>query len=114
MSLEKAIEEIKTMFWGVLKGKFNPEEEEDVKTHLITNLATLSSYVKTCLPPEQQKEYEKHFSTAKDILLKFDSAGPWFRELPEMIDTVYNVITYANMLQIEYHRFSGTENDTLQ
>ncbi|MHA1217388.1 MAG: hypothetical protein ACTSSN_03415 [Candidatus Heimdallarchaeaceae archaeon] len=114
MSLEKAIEEIKTMFWGVLKGKFNPEEEEDVKTHLITNLATLSSYVKTCLPPDQQKEYEKHFSTAKDILLKFDSAGPWFRELPEMIDTVYNVITYANMLQIEYHRFSGAENDTLQ
>jgi hypothetical protein len=114
MSLEKAIEEIKKMFWGVLKGRFNPEEEEDVKAHLITNLATLSSYVKTCLPPEQQKEYEKHFSTAKDVLLKFDSAGPWFRELPEMIDTVYNVITYANMLQIEYHRFSGTEEDKLQ
>ncbi len=114
MSLEKAIEEIKKMFWGVLKGRFNPEEEEDVKAHLITNLATLSSFVKTCLPPEQQKEYEKHFSTAKDVLLKFDSAGPWFRELPEMIDTVYNVITYANMLQIEYHRFSGTEDDKLQ
>ncbi len=114
MSLEKAIEEIKKMFWGVLKGRFNPEEEEDVKAHLITNLATLSSFVKTCLPPEQQKEYEKHFSTAKDVLLKFDSAGPWFRELPEMIDTVYNVITYANMLQIEYHRFSGTEEDKLQ
>ena len=114
MSLEKAIEEIKKMFWGVLKGRFNPEEEEDVKAHLITNLATLSSFVKTCLPPEQQKEYDKHFSTAKDVLLKFDSAGPWFRELPEMIDTVYNVITYANMLQIEYHRFSGTEDDKLQ
>ncbi len=114
MSLEKAIEEIKKMFWGVLKGQFNPEEEEDVKTHLITNLATLTSYAKTCLPPDQKKEYEKHFSKAKNILLKFDSAGPWFRELPEMIDTVYNVITYANMLQIEYHRFNGTENDTIQ
>ncbi len=114
MTLEKAIEEIKKMFWGVLKGQFNPEEEEDVKTHLITNLATLTSYAKTCLPPDQKKEYEKNFSKAKDILLKFDSAGPWFRELPEMIDTVYNVITYANMLQIEYHRFNGTENDSIQ
>lgn len=114
MTLEKAIEEIKKMFWGVLKGQFNPEEEEDVKTHLITNLATLTSYAKTCLPPDQKKEYEKHFTKAKDVLLKFDSAGPWFRELPEMIDTVYNVITYANMLQIEYHRFNGTENDSLQ
>jgi len=114
MSLEKAIEEIKKMFWGVLKGKFSPEEEEDVKAHLISNLATLTSYAKTCLPPEQQEEYENHFSRAKDVLLKFDSAGPWFRELPEMIDTVYNVITHANMLQIEYHRFSGIENETLQ
>ncbi|MHA1198526.1 MAG: hypothetical protein ACTSQF_04145 [Candidatus Heimdallarchaeaceae archaeon] len=114
MTLEKAIEEIKKMFWGVLKGQFNPEEEEDVKTHLITNLATLTSYAKTCLPPDQKKEYEKHFTKAKDVLLKFDSAGPWFRELPEMIDTVYNVITYANMLQIEYHRFNGTENDSVQ
>ena len=114
MTLEKSIEEIKKMFWGVLKGEFNPEEEEDVKTHLITNLATLTSYAKTCLPPDQKKEYEKQFNKAKDVLLKFDSAGPWFRELPEMIDTVYNVITYANMLQIEYHRFNGIENDTLQ
>ena len=114
MSLEKAIEEIKKMFWGVLKGKFSPEEEEDVKAHLISNLATLTSYAKTCLPPEQQEEYENHFSKAKDVLLKFDSAGPWFRELPEMIDTVYNVITHANMLQIEYHRFSGIENEALQ
>ena len=114
MSLEKSIEEIKKMFWGVLKGKFSPEEEEDVKAHLISNLATLTSYAKTCLPPEQQEEYENHFSRAKDVLLKFDSAGPWFRELPEMIDTVYNVITHANMLQIEYHRFSGIENETLQ
>ena len=114
MTLEKAIEEIKRMFWGVLKGQYNPEEEEDVKTHLITSLATLTSYAKTCLPPEQKKEYEKHFTKAKDVLLKFDSAGPWFRELPEMIDTVYNVITYANMLQIEYHRFNGAENDTIQ
>ena len=114
MSLEKAIEEIKKMFWGVLKGKFSPEEEEDVKAHLISNLATLTSYAKTCLPSEQQEEYENHFSKAKDVLLKFDSAGPWFRELPEMIDTVYNVITHANMLQIEYHRFSGMENETLQ
>ena len=114
MTLEKAIEEIKKMFWGVLKGQFNPEEEEDVKTHLITNLATLTSYAKTCLPPDQEKEYEKHFTKAKNVLLKFDSAGPWFRELPEMIDTVYNVITYANMLQIEYHRFNGTEIDNAQ
>lgn len=114
MTLEKSIEEIKKMFWGVLKGIYNPEEEEDVKTHLITNLATLTSYAKSCLPPEQKKEYEKHFTKAKDVLLKFDSAGPWFRELPEMIDTVYNVITYANMLQIEYHRFNSTDSDTIQ
>ncbi|MCG3222802.1 MAG: hypothetical protein H7641_15590, partial [Candidatus Heimdallarchaeota archaeon] len=104
MSLEKSIEEIKKMFWGVLKGKFSPDEEEDVKAHLITNLATLTSYAKSYLPPEQQEEYEKHFSKAKDVLLKFDSAGPWFRELPEMIDTIYNIITHANMLQIEYRR----------
>ncbi len=114
MSLEKAIEEIKKMFWGVLKGKFNPDEEEEVKAHLITNLATLTSYAKTCLPPEQQEEYEDHFKKAKDALLKFDSAGPWFRELPEMIDTVYNIITHANMLQIEYHRFSGEGDDAVQ
>ena len=114
MSLEKAIEEIKKMFWGVLKGKFNPDEEEEVKAHLITNLATLTSYAKTCLPPEQQEEYENHFTKAKDALLKFDSAGPWFRELPEMIDTVYNIITHANMLQIEYHRFSGEGDDAVQ
>ncbi len=114
MSLEKAIEEIKKMFWGVLKGKFNPDEEEEVKAHLITNLATLTSYAKTCLPPEQQEEYENHFKKAKDALLKFDSAGPWFRELPEMIDTVYNIITHANMLQIEYHRFSGEGDDAVQ
>ena len=114
MTLEKSIEEIKKMFWGVLKGQFNPEEEEDVKTHLITNLATLTSYAKTCLPPDQMKEYEKHFTKAKNVILKFDTAGPWFRELPEMIDTVYNVITYANMLQIEYHRFTGTERDDTQ
>ena len=114
MSLEKAIEEIKKMFWGVLKGKFNPDEEEEVKAHLITNLATLTSYAKTCLPTEQQDEYENHFKKAKDALLKFDSAGPWFRELPEMIDTVYNIITHANMLQIEYHRFSGEGDDAVQ
>ena len=114
MSLEKAIEEIKKMFWGVLKGKFNPDEEEEVKAHLITNLATLTSYAKTCLPPEQQEDYEDHFNKAKDALLKFDSAGPWFRELPEMIDTVYNIITHANMLQIEYHRFSGEGDDAVQ
>jgi hypothetical protein len=114
MSLEKAIEEIKKMFWGVLKGKFNPDEEEEVKAHLITNLATLTSYAKTCLPSEQQEEYEEHFKKAKDALLKFDSAGPWFRELPEMIDTVYNIITHANMLQIEYHRFSGEGDDAVQ
>ena len=114
MSLEKSIEEIKKMFWGVLKGKFSPDEEEDVKAHLITNLATLTSYAKSYLPPEQQEEYEKHFSKAKDVLLKFDSAGPWFRELPEMIDTIYNIITHANMLQIEYRRFSGTEENTAQ
>ncbi|NPD87207.1 MAG: hypothetical protein HGN29_00695 [Asgard group archaeon] len=114
MSLEKSIEEIKKMFWGVLKGKFSPDEEEDVKAHLITNLATLTSYAKSYLPPEQQEEYEKHFSKAKDALLKFDSAGPWFRELPAMIDTVYNIITHANMLQIEYRRFSGTDENTIQ
>ncbi|MEE9410275.1 MAG: hypothetical protein V3V41_05045 [Candidatus Heimdallarchaeota archaeon] len=114
MSLEKAIEEIKKMFWGVLKGKFSPDEEEDVKAHLISNLATLTSYVKAYIPAEKQEEYENHFSKAKDVLLKFDSAGPWFRELPEMIDTVYNVITHANMLQIESHRFSGVEENALQ
>ncbi|MCG3225491.1 MAG: hypothetical protein H7645_01120 [Candidatus Heimdallarchaeota archaeon] len=114
MSLEESIEEIKKMFWGVLKGKFSPDEEEDVKAHLITNLATLTSYAKSYLPPEQQDEYEKHFSKAKKVLLKFDSAGPWFRELPEMIDTIYNIITHANMLQIEYRRFSGTEENTAQ
>ena len=114
MSLEKAIEEIKKMFWGVLKGKFSPDEEEDVKARLITNLATLTSYAKSYLPPEQQEEYEQHFSKAKDALLKFDSAGPWFRELPEMIDTVYNIITHANMLQIEYRRFSGADENTTQ
>ncbi|MHA1707571.1 MAG: hypothetical protein ACTSX6_02540 [Candidatus Heimdallarchaeaceae archaeon] len=114
MSLEQAIEEIKKMFWGVLKGKFNPDEEEEVKVHLITNLATLTSYAKTYLPPEQQEEYETHFKKAKDALLKFDSAGPWFRELPEMIDTVYNIITHANMLQIEYRRYKGTETDSFE
>ncbi|MHA2357659.1 MAG: hypothetical protein ACXABK_02680 [Candidatus Heimdallarchaeaceae archaeon] len=113
MSLEQAIEEIKKMFWGVLKGKFSPDEEEDVKAHLITNLATLTSYAKSYLPPEQQEEYEIQFSKAKDVLLKFDSAGPWFRELPEMIDTIYNVITHANMLQIEYRRFSGADNNSI-
>ena len=114
MNLEKAIEEIKRMFWGVLKGEYNPDEEENVKAHLITNLAILTSFAKSFLPPEQQEEYEKHFKKAKDILLKFDSAGPWFRELPEMTDTVYNVITHANMLQIEYQRSVSVDNDALQ
>lgn len=114
MSLEQAIEEIKKMFWGVLKGTYSPDEEEDIKAHLITNLATLTSYAKTCLPSEQQSQYENHFKKAKNALLKFDSAGPWFRELPEMIDAVYNIITYANMLQIECRRFSGTEENLLE
>jgi hypothetical protein len=114
MNLEEAIEEIKKMFWGVLKGEYNPDEEENVKAHLITNLATLTSFAKSFLPLEQQEEYEKHFQKAKDVLLKFDSAGPWFRELPEMTDTVYNVITHANMLQIEYQRSVAVDNDALQ
>ncbi len=114
MNLEEAIEEIKKMFWGVLKGEYNPDEEENVKAHLITNLATLTSFAKSFLPLEQQEEYEKHFQKAKDVLLKFDSAGPWFRELPEMTDTVYNVITHANMLQIEYQRSAAVDNDALQ
>lgn len=114
MNLEEAIEEIKRMFWGVLKGEYNPDEEENVKAHLITNLAILTSFAKSFLPPEQQEEYEKHFKKAKDILLKFDSAGPWFRELPEMTDTIYNVITHANMLQIEYQRSVSVDNDALQ
>ncbi|MHA1417651.1 MAG: hypothetical protein ACTSVO_06815 [Candidatus Heimdallarchaeaceae archaeon] len=114
MNLEEAIEEIKKMFWGVLKGEYNPDEEENVKAHLITNLATLTSFAKSFLPLEQQEEYEKHFQKAKDALLKFDSAGPWFRELPEMTDTVYNVITHANMLQIEYQRSVAVDNDALQ
>ncbi|MHA1954689.1 MAG: hypothetical protein ACW96U_12165, partial [Candidatus Heimdallarchaeaceae archaeon] len=33
---------------------------------------------------------------------------------PEMIDTIYNIITHANMLQIEYRRFSGTEENAAQ
>lgn len=114
MNLEEAIEEIKKMFWGVLKGEYNPDEEENVKAHLITNLATLTSFAKSFLPLEQQEEYEKHFQKAKNVLLKFDSAGPWFRELPEMTDTVYNVITHANMLQIEYQRSVAVDNDALQ
>ncbi|MBY9000947.1 MAG: hypothetical protein KGD64_08545 [Candidatus Heimdallarchaeota archaeon] len=114
MNLEEAIEEIKKMFWGVLKGEYNPDEEENVKAHLITNLATLTSFAKSFLPLEQQEEYEKQFSKAKDVFLKFDSAGPWFRELPEMTDTVYNVITHANMLQIEYQRSLAVDNDALQ
>ncbi len=114
MNLEEAIEEIKKMFWGVLKGEYNPDEEENVKAHLITNLATLTSFAKSFLPLEQQEEYEKHFQKAKDVLLKFDSAGPWFRELPEMTNTVYNVITHANMLQIEYQRSVAVDNDALQ
>ncbi|MCK5304018.1 MAG: hypothetical protein KAJ72_02140 [Candidatus Heimdallarchaeota archaeon] len=114
MNLEEAIEEIKKMFWGVLKGEYNPDEEENVKAHLITNLATLTSFAKSFLPIEQQEEYEKHFQKAKDVLLKFDSAGPWFRELPEMTNTVYNVITHANMLQIEYQRSVAVDNDALQ
>ena len=114
MNLEEAIEEIKKMFWGVLKGEYNPDEEENVKAHLITNLATLTSFAKSFLPLEQQEEYEKNFQKAKDVLLKFDSAGPWFRELPEMTDTVYNVITHANMLQIEYQRSVAVDNDALQ
>lgn len=114
MNLEEAIEEIKKMFWGVLKGDYSPDEEENVKAHLITNLATLTSFAKSFLPPEQHEEYENHFNKAKNIFLKFDSAGPWFRELPEMTDTVYNVITHANMLQIEYQRSVTVENDALQ
>ncbi len=114
MNLEEAIEEIKKMFWGVLKGEYNPDEEENVKAHLITNLATLTSFAKSFLPLEQQEGYETHFRKAKDVLLKFDSAGPWFRELPEMTDTVYNVITHANMLQIEYQRSLAVDNDALQ
>lgn len=114
MNLEEAIEEIKKMFWGVLKGEYNPDEEENVKAHLITNLATLTSFAKSFLPLEQQEGYEKHFQKAKDVLLKFDSAGPWFRELPEMTNTVYNVITHANMLQIEYQRSVAVDNDALQ
>lgn len=114
MSLEKAIEEIKKIFWGVIKGEFSPDEEEDVKAHLISLLATLTSFAKSFLPPDRLEEYEKHFSDAKDILQKFDSAGPWFRELPEMMNTIYNVITFANMLQIEYQRYSGVETDSLQ
>ncbi|MCK5142103.1 MAG: hypothetical protein KAQ70_07910, partial [Candidatus Heimdallarchaeota archaeon] len=102
------------MFWGVLKGEYNPDEEENVKAHLITNLATLTSFAKSFLPLDQQEEYEKHFQKAKDVLLKFDSAGPWFRELPEMTNTVYNVITHANMLQIEYQRSVAVDNDALQ
>ena len=114
MSLEKAIEEIKKIFWGVIKGEFSPDEEEDVKAHLISLLATLTSFAKQFLPPDRLEDYEKHFSDAKDILQKFDSAGPWFRELPEMMNTIYNVITFANMLQIEYQRYSGVETDSLQ
>jgi len=114
MNLEEAIEEIKKMFWGVLKGEYNPNEEENVKAHLITNLAILTSFAKSFLPLEQQEEYEKHFQKAKDVLLKFDSAGPWFRELPEMTNTVYDVITHANMLQIEYQRSVAVDNDALQ
>lgn len=114
MSLEKAIEEIKKIFWGVIKGEFSPDEEEDVKAHLISLLATLTSFAKSFLPPDRLEDYEKHFSDAKDILQKFDSAGPWFRELPEMMNTIYNVITFANMLQIEYQRYSGVETDSLQ
>ncbi|MHA1303471.1 MAG: hypothetical protein ACTSPI_07200, partial [Candidatus Heimdallarchaeaceae archaeon] len=78
--IEQAIDEIKKMFWGVLKGHYNPEEEEDVKARLITALATLTAYAKSFLPEEQQEEYEEQFSQSRDILLRFDSAGPWFRE----------------------------------
>ncbi|MHA1260445.1 MAG: hypothetical protein ACTSRO_12585, partial [Candidatus Heimdallarchaeaceae archaeon] len=31
-----------------------------------------------------------------------------------MIDTVYNIITHANMLQIEYRRYKGTETDSFE
>ncbi|MHA1686314.1 MAG: hypothetical protein ACTSYD_07860 [Candidatus Heimdallarchaeaceae archaeon] len=114
MILEEVIEEIKKMFWGVLKGQFSPDEEEDIKTRLITALAQLTAYAKTVLPIEQQEQYELQFSKAKDILLKFDSAGPWFQELPEMVNTVYNVITYASMLQIECRRHNAVENEVVQ
>ncbi|MHA1865357.1 MAG: hypothetical protein ACTSWZ_02525 [Candidatus Heimdallarchaeaceae archaeon] len=112
--IEDAVEEIKQMFWGVLKGSYNPEEEEDVKVRLITALSSLTAFAKSFLPEEQQQEYEEQFSQARSILQRFDSAGPWFRELPEMIDAVYNILTYANVLQIEVQRYKDLNNDALQ
>ncbi len=112
--IEQAVDEIKKMFWGVLKGQYGADEEEDVKARLITALATLSAFAKSFLPEEQQKEYEEQFSQSRDILLRFDSAGPWFREMPELVETVYNVLTYANVLQIEAQRYSNINNDALQ
>lgn len=112
--IEDAVEEIKQMFWGVLKGSYSPEEEEDVKVRLITALSSLTAFAKSFLPEEQQQEYEEQFSQARNILQRFDSAGPWFRELPEMIDAVYNILTYANVLQIEVQRYKDMNNDALQ
>ncbi|MHA1115197.1 MAG: hypothetical protein ACTSRR_04150 [Candidatus Heimdallarchaeaceae archaeon] len=112
--IEDAVEEIKQMFWGVLKGSYSPEEEEDVKVRLITALSSLTAFAKSFLPEEQQQDYEEQFSQARNILQRFDSAGPWFRELPEMIDAVYNILTYANVLQIEVQRYKDMNNDALQ
>ena len=69
MNLEKTIDEIKKIFWGVLKGDFSADEEENVKVQLITALTNLTAYAKTILPPEQHEEYERQFSKAKDVLL---------------------------------------------
>lgn len=100
MNLEKAIEKLENTYRAMLNGDFTPEEEARARVQMLSFLSTIraAALASTGVTAESLADKTEHI---KNLLIAFDPYGPWFREVNELVDGIYDLITTAKTIKLE-------------
>lgn len=100
MNLEKAIEKLENTYRAMLNGDFTPEEEARARVQMLSFLSTIraAALASTGRAAESLADKTEHI---KNLLIAFDPYGPWFREVNELVDGIYDLITTAKTIRLE-------------
>ncbi|MFX0096508.1 MAG: hypothetical protein ACFE7E_01975 [Candidatus Hodarchaeota archaeon] len=100
MDLEKAIEKLENAYRAMLNGDFTPEEEARARVQMLSFLSTIRAAA-LASSGNTAKSLAKKTENVKNLLIAFDPYGPWFREVNELVDEVYDLIATAKTIKLE-------------
>jgi len=100
LNLEKAIEKLENAYRAMLNGDFTPEEEARARVQMLSFLSTIRAAA-LASSGNTAKSLAKKTEHVKNLLIAFDPYGPWFREVNELVDGVYDLITTAKTIKLE-------------